>query len=87
MLVYRVVFTKESLKALRRMPSNHARLIRKKIDQLAADPKALANQVIRLTNRPEYRLRIGDWRVIFDVREHDLVILVLKIAPRGGAYS
>jgi len=85
--MYQVVFTKASIKALRRMPRNMAGLIRKKIDLLAADPKAFGNQVIRLTNRPEYRLRVGDWRVVFDIREQELVILVLKIAPRGGAYS
>ncbi|MDQ6959471.1 MAG: type II toxin-antitoxin system RelE/ParE family toxin, partial [Mariprofundaceae bacterium] len=79
--MFRVVFTKVALKALRRMPQNTARLIRKKIDQLASDPQSPGNQVTHLTNRPEYRLRIGDWRVIYDLREQELVILVLKIAP------
>lgn len=34
-----------------------------------------------------YRLRVGDWRVLYDVEDGRLVVLVLAIKPRGGAYQ
>ena len=34
----------------------------------------------------EYRLRVGDWRVIFSREAGVLVILILRVQPRGDAY-
>ncbi|PKO41995.1 MAG: addiction module toxin RelE [Betaproteobacteria bacterium HGW-Betaproteobacteria-3] len=57
-----------------------------KIEQLASDPFGASN-VKKLTGREGYRLRVGDWRVIYEVHGDRLVILVLAVAPRGGAYK
>lgn len=56
-----------------------------KIDQLAAFPEQLATQVKRLQGRPGFRLRVGDWRVIFD--DNGNVLDVLAIGPRGSVYE
>jgi mRNA interferase RelE/StbE len=84
--VYTVQFTKQAIKALRKISANEAALIRAKISELAVDPFAAPN-VKKLAGRPGYRLRIGDWRVIYEVYEDELIIAILKIAPRGGAYQ
>ena len=34
-----------------------------------------------------WRLRVGDWRVIYRREEADLVITVVTVSPRGGAYK
>lgn len=60
-------------------------LIRQKIDELANDPESLAADVKRLQGRPEYRLRVQDWRVIFRVEED--ILWIDDIAPRGSAYE
>lgn len=62
----RITFSKEALRTLLRMPANTAKLIRAKIDQYAADPQALAMNVKSLKGEAGiYRLRVGDWRVLF----------------------
>ena len=61
-------------------------MIRGKLDQLAQDPYARNPNVTKLQGRPGYRLRVGDWRIIYELEDDRLVILVLKIALRGGAY-
>lgn len=81
----KVTYTKAAAKALRGMPRNVAELIVAKIEQYAADPASLANRVIKLQGRDGYRLRVGDWRVIFD--EDGTVLAVLAIGPRGGVYD
>ncbi len=43
--------------------------------------------VTKLQNRSGFRLRVGDWRVIYEIQDDQVVILVLKIAPRGGVYQ
>ncbi len=62
-------------------------MIRSKIDLLAQDPYAANNNVKKLVGRPGYRLRVGDWRVIYDLDDGLRVLAVERIAPRGGAYE
>ena len=71
--------------ALRRMPANEQRRIRGKIDGYATDPDACARHVRKLKGREGYRLRIGPWRVIFDVQKD--VIRILDVGPRGRIYE
>mgnify|MGYP001552251851 CR=1 FL=1 len=85
--MYSVEFTRTATKALARMPRNIALLIRGKILKLSADPYAPNNNVAALKGRPGYRLRVNDWRVIYELDNGRLVILVLEIGPRGDIYD
>ena len=85
--MYTVVFTKQAMRMLRRLPRNIAELIRAKITEIAQDPYATHNNVAKLVGRPGYRLRVGDWRVIYELENEQLVLLVLKIGPRGEVYE
>jgi mRNA interferase RelE/StbE len=76
-------FSRSAARALLR--SNKRVIIRQKIDELAMDPHALSANVIRLQGRPEYRLRVQDWRIIF--RIEDSILWIDDIAPRGSAYE
>ena len=78
-------YSKAAAKALMQMPTNTEKRIRAKIEQYAADPASLANNVKRLRGGNETRLRVGDWRVIF--REDGVVLAIIRIAPRGEAYD
>lgn len=80
-----LVYMPQAVKALRRMPINTATRIRDKIEQYVADPASQANNVKRLQGRQGYRLRMGDWRALFN--EDGVVVQITDIAPRGGAYD
>ncbi len=56
-----------------------------KIQELASDPDSLANNVTRLKGRPESRLRVGEFRIVFLQDGDDL--LVIDVAPRGNIYD
>lgn len=68
------------------MPRNVRELVMNKIEGLARDPFGAAN-VKQLVGQPGWRLRVGDWRVIYDVQQKRLVVRVLRVAPRGGVYE
>jgi mRNA interferase RelE/StbE len=55
------------------------------IDKLVADPDH-ASGVRKLTGRSESRLRVGDWRVIFEIDHGRRTVVVDRVLPRGRAY-
>lgn len=87
MNMFSIEYSKAARKALKSMPRNTARLVMEKIEALAADPFAPNNNVRKLTNHPGYRLRVGDWRVVYLLQEQSLLIAVVRIAPRGEVYQ
>ncbi|MGH7154745.1 MAG: type II toxin-antitoxin system RelE family toxin [Acetobacteraceae bacterium] len=64
--------------------ANMAARVRRALTDYAADPAAHANNVTRLVDEPAKRMRVGDFRIIFE--ETDNEIIVTRIAPRGDAY-
>lgn len=85
--MFRVEYSRDALKALLRMPSNTARLVRIKVEQLAADPFAPNNNVKRLKGMDAFRLRVGDWRVVYEIDRRMIVIFVVRIGPRSSVYE
>lgn len=84
--MYKIVFKKEAAKSLNKLPRNLARTIREKLEAIAVNPYADHPNALKLQGREGYRLRIGDWRVIYEIQNEQLIILVLRIAPRGEVY-
>ena len=68
------------------MPRNTAKLIREKLEMIAVDPYADHPNAKKLQGREGYRLRVGDWRVIYTIQNEQLMIIVLKVASRGEVY-
>jgi len=84
--VYKITYTSQAAKSLLKMPRNMANLIREKLAQIANDPFASIPNTKKLQGRPGYRLRVGDWRVIYEINKDQVVIIVMKIAPRSEVY-
>jgi mRNA interferase RelE/StbE len=84
--VYKVLTTKSFAKALSRLPMNWQRRILRKIREIAANPYGRHNNVAKLQGRDGYRLRIGDWRVIYELHDDGLELWALEMWPRGGIY-
>ena len=84
--MYKIIFKKEAAKSLEKLPRSVAKLIREKLGIIATNPYADHPNAKKLQGREGYRLRVGDWRVIYEIENDQLVILVLKVAPRGEVY-
>ena len=84
--MYRVVRTRSFKKSLVKLPANWQKRLMAKIREVAADPYAPNNNLTKLRGRDGYRLRVGDWRVIYELEDDRLVMLLLEVGPRGGIY-
>jgi mRNA interferase RelE/StbE len=85
-MTYQVVFTKPAAKVLSKIPSATSKTIRQKIEQIAESPFDPHPNVTKLQNREGYRLRVGDWRVIYEIRQEQILIIVVQIGLRKEVY-
>jgi mRNA interferase RelE/StbE len=75
----------DAIRTLRRMPRPTAEGIRDTVAAYAADPASQAANVRALKGEPGVlRLRVGDWRVVFEAGSG---VAVIRIGPRGGVYD
>ena len=84
--MYKIAYTTQAAKTLLKIPRNTAQLIREKLEQVALDPFASIPNAKKLQGRSGYRLRVGDWRVIYEINQDEVVIIVMKIATRAEVY-
>ena len=84
--MYKIVFTRKAIKSIQKISPDIATRMRKRLDRIAEDLYALYSNITKLQNRPGYRLRVGDWRLIYEIQEEVLIILVIKIGSRGDIY-
>ena len=82
-MVYDLVILEDARRALRAMSPEVARRIVRKMERLRQD---LSGDVKRLkAMAPNYRLRVGDWRVLFDVQ--GTAITIHEVKHRSEAYD
>jgi mRNA interferase RelE/StbE len=79
-----VAYSKKALNGLRKIPANETRRIRTKIADYALNPASKSHHVRKLKGRGGYRLRVGKWRVIFDMDGN--VLAVFEVGARGNIY-
>ena len=82
---YRVDITPGAARQLRKLDPPTVRRVQGAIELLALDPRPPASRQLR--GRPGYRVRIGDWRVIYTVDDGVLLVLVLRLGHRRDVYE
>jgi mRNA interferase RelE/StbE len=81
--MYRAVFSRRAQQAFLALPQRDARRVKAAIDQLMQEPRG--SQTIKLDHAPvaEYRRRVGNWRILFDIDDRRQVIEVADIRRRA----
>jgi mRNA interferase RelE/StbE len=84
---YHLIIKRQAKKKLQTLPRTERVRITEKIVLLGDDPDNTELDIKRLEGEPFYRLRVGNWRIIFDRDDEIKVIAIEKIKPRGDAYK
>jgi len=82
---YDIVMSRNAIKDLANIQKEYAVKIRNKITELAENPRN--NAVVKLKFRNSWRIRIGDFRVIFDINNEEKRVYILRIAHRRNIYN
>lgn len=82
---YSITISKQARKQLRDIPRKDRLRISGAIELLGDNP--IPPKALKLTNRDGYRLRVGDYRIIYIFNSNRLFILIINIAHRSAAYQ
>ncbi|TVP62245.1 MAG: type II toxin-antitoxin system RelE/ParE family toxin [Nodularia sp. (in: Bacteria)] len=85
-MTYQIIITKSIQKQLDNLPNNLKERVYEKICQLADEPRP--NGVVKLKGyENEYRIRIGDYRLRYEIQDEELIILLIQCKHRRKVYK
>ncbi len=82
---FKLVFARSARKELESLPATIVRRILPRIESLPIDPRPPGCRKLSGTN-DLWRIRVGDYRVIYSIEEQMLTIEVIAVRHRGDAY-
>ena len=85
MSTYRVELTRSAVKSLKRVDAHHRDRLRGVIALLSEDPRPPGARALH--GRPGFRVRVGDYRVIYTIDDGRLVVVVVGLGHRRDVYS
>lgn len=84
-MTYQVTIVPSALRQLAALPTSDQKRIKRKIDSLAANPRPLEAKKLE-AQHDLFRLRSGNYRIIYAVEHERAVVLVVKIGHRREVY-
>ena len=81
---YKLLFKKSVSKDLRAIPQHDVRRILKRIDRLADDPRPSGSE--KLSTHELYRIRQGRYRILYEIQDLVLTVIVVKVGKRSDVY-
>lgn len=85
MTAYRIEVRPAALKALRGIHPNDRARVQGAIALLAQDPRPPGARALQ--GRPSYRVRVGDYRIIYSIHDDVLLIVVVTLGHRRDVYE
>lgn len=83
--VWTVTFRQSVTKDLRGIPNADVRRILNRIDTLASDPRG--DGCVKLSGQNRYRIRQGAYRIVYEIHDDRVVVMVVKVAHRSSVYE
>ena len=84
---YKFLFAPKVKKQIRKLGVNVETKIYEKLDMLISGEQGLDVKKLANHKKPTYRLRVGDYRVVYEVYNKKVVILVIKVDHRKDIYQ
>jgi len=84
MTKYRLSFKASVAKDLRQIPKHDVLSILKRIEGLTDDPRSSGSE--KLSGQERFRVRQGTYRIIYEIRDQELIVMVVKIGHRRDVY-
>ncbi len=83
--MYKILFTSRVLKELNELENTIYLKVREKIFTLADDPRPVGS--LKLTSENGYRIRSGDFRILYEINDNMKTVTLLRIGHRRDVYK
>jgi mRNA interferase RelE/StbE len=84
-MTYSIELLKTAHKQLAKIPRKDRLKIADRIDELAEDPRPIGHKKLA-ASKDFYRIRAGDYRIIYQIRDDILLVLIVEIGHRREVY-
>lgn len=81
---YKIEIKRSAIKEIRKLPTSDLKMILNKIESLADNPRPFG--AIKLSIQEKYRLRCGDYRILYSIKDDVLTIYIVKVSHRKEVY-
>ena len=85
MVNYKILIKTSAAKELKRLPRKDVQRITSKIQSLSNDPRPYGCE--KLSAQERYRIRQGNYRIVYSIEDDKLIVYVIKITHRSEAYK
>jgi mRNA interferase RelE/StbE len=85
MASFEIRFKESVAKDLRHLPNKDVKRILERIEALRNDPRPAGCE--KLSAQERYRVRQGVYRIIYEIRDFELVVIVVKVGHRREVYK
>lgn len=82
--MYQIIFSEKAKKQLEKLEHNVQERIVQSLERIKVRPEAF---ITKLVGDPAYKFRAGDYRVLLDIDQGKLLILVIKVGHRKNVYD
>jgi mRNA interferase RelE/StbE len=81
---YKILIKPSAVKELQKLPKKHLQKITAKIQSLSTDPRPHGCE--KLSAQEKYRIRHGNYRVVYRIDDDEVIVYVVKIGHRRDVY-
>lgn len=81
---YKIEIKKSAQKEIQSLPPQDIKRVVAKIQLLAANPRSADSK--KLTSQDQYRVRVGQYRILYEIHDDILLIMIVRVANRKEVY-
>jgi mRNA interferase RelE/StbE len=85
-MAYQLIIRPSAEKSLDAVPLNSRIRILDATDQLKVDPRPVGCEKLSGTDDELWRIRVGQYRVVYEIKKKELIVLVVRVAHRKDVY-
>ncbi len=85
MVNYKIEIKRSAVKEIKKLPLRDLKKILVKISELASNPRSYG--CMKLSADEKYRVRVGVYRILYEIKDKLLIIIVVKVAYRKDVYN
>ena len=83
-MIYKLIYTETAIRQLKKLERKVQERIKAALERVRIRPYI---HVSKMVGEPHYKVRVGDYRIIMDIEQQKLMILIIKVDHRKNIYN